>query len=94
MEHPGFFERAGPFSLRTIAEVTGSELVEGSDPDLEIKDVKPLDGAVEGDLSFVDNPKYVPLLLKTGASACLVPPKFAAKVPAGSARLDTDSAAV
>jgi UDP-3-O-[3-hydroxymyristoyl] glucosamine N-acyltransferase len=89
MEHPGFFERAGPFSLRTIAEATGSELAEGTDPELEIKDVRPLDGAAKGDLSFVDNPKYVPLLLKTGASACLVAPKFAAKVPAGSARLVT-----
>ena len=89
MEHPGFFERAGPFSLRTIAEVTGSTLAEGADPDLEIRDVRPLDGATTGDLSFVDNPKYVPLLLKTGASACLVPPKFAAKVPPGSARLVT-----
>jgi len=89
MEHPGFFERAGPFSLRTIADVTGSELAGGADPDLEIKDVRPLDGAAEGDLSFVDNPKYVPLLINTGASACLVAPKFARKVPGGSARLVT-----
>jgi len=89
MEHPGFFERAGPFSLRTIADVTGSELAGGANPDFEIKDVRPLDGAGEGDLSFVDNPKYVPLLRDTGASACLVAPKFAAKVPAGSARLVT-----
>ena len=26
MEHPGFFDRAGPFSLAEIARVTGAEL--------------------------------------------------------------------
>ena len=87
MEHPGFFERAGPFPLRTVADATGSQLAGPADPDLEIKDVRPLDSATKGDLSFVDNPKYLPLLAKTGASACLVAPKFAGKVPEGAAGL-------
>lgn len=87
MEHPGFFERAGPFSLRAVAEATGAELAADADPDIEISDVRPLDGAGRGDLSFVDNPKYLPLLSKTSASACLVAPKFASKVPAATARL-------
>lgn len=89
MEHPGFHERAGPFSLRVIAKATGAELAEGADPDVEITDVRPLDNAATGDLSFLDNPKYIPTLTNTGASACLVAPKFADKVPDGTASLVT-----
>ncbi len=81
MEHPVFFERAGPFTLRAIAETVEADLAAGADEDLQIKDVRPLDGAGVGDLSFVDNPKYVPLLAKTGASACIVAPKFVRKLP-------------
>ncbi|MGK2923535.1 MAG: UDP-3-O-(3-hydroxymyristoyl)glucosamine N-acyltransferase [Methyloceanibacter sp.] len=81
MEHPGFFERAGPFSLRAVADATGSEIATDANPDLEIKDVRPLDGAASGDLSFVDNPKYLPLLAETAASACIIAPKFVRKLP-------------
>src|SRR5665648_822537 len=89
MEHPGFFERAGPFSLRTVAEATGAEMAEGVDPDIELEDVRPLDSATKGDLCFLDNPKYMPLLADTGASACLVAPRIRDKVPAGTAPLLT-----
>lgn len=89
MEHPGFYERAGPFSLRAVAEAAGAELIEGTDPDVQINDVRPLDSAGQGDLSFLDNPKYVSLLADTGASACLVAPKFADRVPEGVAGLVT-----
>lgn len=87
MEHPGFFERAGPFSLRAIAEATGAELAADADPEIQIADVRPLDGAGLGDLSFIDNPKYLPVLTTTAASACIVPPKFTRKLPEGTAGL-------
>lgn len=89
MEHPGFFERAGPFSLRTIASALGAELEAGVDPEQEIDDVRPLDGAYEGHLSFIDNPKYLPALLKTKASVCIVAPKFVRKLPSGTVGLVT-----
>jgi len=57
MEHPGFFERAGPFSLRLVAEAAQAKPAEGADLDLAIEDVHPLDGAGPGDVSFLDNPK-------------------------------------
>jgi UDP-3-O-[3-hydroxymyristoyl] glucosamine N-acyltransferase len=87
MEHPGFFERAGPFSLRDVANATGAEIAGSADPGLSLKDVRPLDGASRGDLSFVDNPKYLPVLAETEASACIVAPKFVRKVPEGTASL-------
>jgi len=89
MEHPGFFERAGPFSLRAVAEATGAEMAEGVDPGIVLEDVRPLDSATKGDLCFLDNPKYMPLLADTGASACLVAPRIREKVPAGTAPLLT-----
>ena len=89
MEHPGFFERAGPFALGTVAEAVGTKPAEGSNSGIAIKDVRPLDSAGPGDLSFLDNPKYLPLFAKTAASACLVAPKFAGHVPAGTAGLIT-----
>jgi UDP-3-O-[3-hydroxymyristoyl] glucosamine N-acyltransferase len=89
MEHPGFFERAGPFSLRAMIEAAGAAPAGDVDLDMKIKDVRPLDAAGRGDLSFLDNPKYLPLFAQTGATACLVAPKFASQAPAGTAPLVT-----
>jgi len=87
MKHPGFFERAGPFSLRAVADATGSEIGGSADPNLKLKNVLPLDDAGEGDLSFTDNPKYLPLLAETAASACIVAPKYVRRVPKETASL-------
>ncbi len=89
MEHPGFFERAGPFTLRAIAEAVEAKAADGADLDLEIGNVRPLDAATQGDLSFHDNPKYLPLLAATKASACLVSLKFLDQAPSGTACLVT-----
>src|SRR3990172_5055335 len=89
MDHPGFFERAGPFSLRAVMEAAGATAAGDPDLAIEIKDVRPLDSAGEGDISFLDNPKYLPLLATTAASACLVSPKFANQAPAGTIPLVT-----
>jgi UDP-3-O-[3-hydroxymyristoyl] glucosamine N-acyltransferase len=86
MEHPGFFKRAGPFPLRALIEAAGATGT-GIDLDTEIKDVRPLDAAARGDLSFLDNPKYLPLFAETRATACLVAAKFADRAPAGTAAL-------
>ena len=45
MEHPGFFERAGPFPLGAVAEAASAKAVEGADLGQPIKDVRPLDSA-------------------------------------------------
>ena len=89
MEHPGFFERAGPFSLADIAKATGAELGPDADPVTSIKDVRPLADATARDLSFLDNRKYLSQLVETRAAACLVLPAFADRVPGGTAALLT-----
>jgi UDP-3-O-[3-hydroxymyristoyl] glucosamine N-acyltransferase len=89
MEHPGFFERAGPFPLSEVARATGAELQGGADPNLLIDDVRPLADAGPSNVSFIDNRKYLPQLAATAAGACLVAPALAARVPKATATLVT-----
>jgi len=89
MEHPGFFERAGPFSLRAIGEAAEASATGHAGDGIQIADVRPLDAAGKGDISFLDNPKYLPLFATTGAGACLVAEKFAGHTPAGTVCLIT-----
>lgn len=85
MEHPGFFDRAGPFTLSEIAEkldlLLGAPEEEGG---VEIVDIRPLDLASVGDLSFFENRKYLPQLLNTKATACFVAKRFVSSVPSGT----------
>ncbi|MCL4767691.1 MAG: UDP-3-O-(3-hydroxymyristoyl)glucosamine N-acyltransferase [Hyphomicrobiaceae bacterium] len=89
MEHPGFFERAGPFPLAEVARAAGAELARGADGSRPIGNVRSLADAGSGHVSFLDNRKYLPQLQTTRAGACLVAPAFAARVPAGTAALLT-----
>ena len=82
MEHPGFFDRAGPFPISRIAEATGSSVPAGADGSLELIDVRPLSEAGPQHVTFLDNRKYLPLLAGTRAGACFVSPPFAGRVPA------------
>jgi UDP-3-O-[3-hydroxymyristoyl] glucosamine N-acyltransferase len=91
MQHPGFYERAGPFRLDEIARAAGAELpAEGDvDPARLLHDVRPLSEAGPDDLTFLDNRKYISQLALTRAAACLVQPALASRVPARTATLQT-----
>ncbi len=87
MEHPGFFERAGPFPLRVIAEKVGATIAATADPEVMIDDVRTLADAAGRDLSFLDNRRYLPQAAETKAGACLIQPAFAERLPAGTVAL-------
>ena len=91
MHHPGFFERMAPIALQELAGMVGAKLERAPEKDALIRDVKPLQDAGPGELSFFDNRKYLPQLLATKASACLVAPDFADRVPKGTAVLVTST---
>jgi UDP-3-O-[3-hydroxymyristoyl] glucosamine N-acyltransferase len=91
MEHPGFFERTPPIPLRVLADKLGGTLAADADSDMPIRDVRPLAEARPGDLAFLDNRKYLAQLDTTRASACLVAPQFAPRVPRGTAALVLDT---
>ena len=87
MEHPGFFDRVGPFTVSHIAQVTGSDVPQGADAGKHLTDVKPLTDALGDHVTFVDNRKFLVHLAGTKAGACFVHPSFAARVPAGTVAL-------
>lgn len=90
MADPRFFDRKGPFRLAHLAHEIGAEASDGSDPELELIDVGPLDSKEAGVLSFLDNQKYVPVFESSSALACIVAPKFADRAPDGMALLLSD----
>jgi UDP-3-O-[3-hydroxymyristoyl] glucosamine N-acyltransferase len=81
MQHPGFFDRAGPFPLSELAKACEAELAIGADKARLIADVRGLADAGPDDVSFLDNRKYLGQLQTTRAGACLVIPALAARVP-------------
>ena len=103
MQHPGFYERAGPYSLGEVAHACQCEIGTNADvvaenawdagaaAQLPISDVLPLDLAQPGHVAFLDNRKYLPQLAGTRASACFVAPAMAPRAPAGVVPLLTKS---
>jgi UDP-3-O-[3-hydroxymyristoyl] glucosamine N-acyltransferase len=76
MEHPGFFENKGPFSVSEIASLINTEPVGDKDKDISLADIKPLDLADAGHLSFFENKKYLSQFETTKASAVIVSKAF------------------
>lgn len=87
MEHPGFFQRAGPIALRRLIEATGARPASPADLDRLVHDLRPLSEAREGDLSFFDNTKYLAQFRSTRAAACFVAERFASQAPTGTTAL-------
>lgn len=58
--------------LKDLAEHVGGTVV--GDGSIEITRVAPIDSAAAGDITFVANPKYLPKLAQTRASAAIVAP--------------------
>jgi UDP-3-O-[3-hydroxymyristoyl] glucosamine N-acyltransferase len=81
MQHPGFFEKAGPFPLHVLAERIGVAVPAGADKSRAIVGVKTLSEAGPGDLSFAESRKYARELTATNAGACLVPDALSGASP-------------
>jgi UDP-3-O-[3-hydroxymyristoyl] glucosamine N-acyltransferase len=67
-----FFDRAGPFALRDIAEKIDAVLMHDEEGSRMIADVKSLRNAGSDNLAFLDNRKYAAPLLATKAGACIL----------------------
>jgi UDP-3-O-[3-hydroxymyristoyl] glucosamine N-acyltransferase len=89
MQHPGFFHRAGPFTLAEISSASGANIL--GVQDRTIDDVRPLNAATERDLTFFENRKYASLLGTTRAGACILSPRDASKAPGGVSILTSDA---
>ena len=78
-------------TLQEIAKLCGGEL--NGDPGCRITGAASLDEAVEGQIAFYNNPKYMPRLRKTRASAVFVPSDFSEETPAARIRVADPSKA-
>ena len=72
MADPRFFGRSAPLSVEVVAEVTGAKLISEAATCPQIKDVSPIETASLGDITFIENRKYVDLVANTHASACFI----------------------
>ncbi|WP_010507738.1 UDP-3-O-(3-hydroxymyristoyl)glucosamine N-acyltransferase [Komagataeibacter europaeus] len=87
---PRFFVTQGPFGLEQLAQCSGAELrkaADGAETSTPFSGIAPLQSATRGQVSFLDNRRYLPLLEGTGAGAVIVAPAFADKVPPHAAVL-------
>lgn len=87
MADPRFFSRAGPFPLSELACIGEGKLGWGVDPQQLVYDVAPLETAGPGDISFLDNRKYLAAFLASQAGACVVPLALANRAPPDMALL-------
>jgi UDP-3-O-[3-hydroxymyristoyl] glucosamine N-acyltransferase len=81
MPNEKFFRRAGPFTLKQIAELVGTNKVDQSE--LLIHDVATTSSAGPGHITFFNNHKYAESLHNSRAGACLVAEHDLDVLPAG-----------
>ena len=86
-----FFDKAGPFSLRHLAEIAGAEIAGASDAAAMFFDVKALSAAGPRDVSFIDNRRYVSEFAVSRAGAILTAPDLAGRAPSTASLLVTKS---
>jgi len=87
-----FFPQSQTLTLRQVAEMANAALPDGVDGEFLLHGVAPLETAGPQDLAYMDNAAYVGALGATKAAACLVTPRFAAKVPTTTVALVTPQA--
>ena len=82
-----FFPPSTAPSLAEVASWCGATLASEVEAGRVISDVAALDEAGPGDLTFLDNPKYLDVFRATRAAAALVAARHAEAAPAGCAVL-------
>ena len=87
MADPRFFDRAGPFSLASLAELSGARLLHPQGSARQFRDVAPLETAGPDDVSFLENRKYLETFVRSRAGAAFVDEQVAGRAPPGMALL-------
>ncbi|MGO9420425.1 UDP-3-O-(3-hydroxymyristoyl)glucosamine N-acyltransferase [Roseiarcus sp.] len=80
-----FFPQSSAPTLAEVAGWCGAALADEAYGSRIVHDVAALDQAGPGDLTFLDNVRYIEALRSTRAAAALVAPRFAGAAPAGCA---------
>lgn len=89
MSDPIFFPSPKPVTVAEVCSWTGGTVADDRATYVVLQGVGPLDAAGPGDLTFLDNKKYIGDLATTRASACLVHARLADRVPEGTVAIVT-----
>lgn len=81
MAQPIFFEQPRVSTLADIAALASASLLDPARAGQQVKGLASLDEAGPMHLTFFDNLKYADQLASTQAGACLVSPRFEARLP-------------
>ena len=76
-----FFEKKGPFLLKDIIEIIGSNTNSSRNNDLKIESFESLDAAGANDMTFLNSNKYQKLSSNTKALACITSPNLSKFLP-------------
>jgi UDP-3-O-[3-hydroxymyristoyl] glucosamine N-acyltransferase len=82
MADPEFLSRPEPVTAAEIARLCDGRVGAG-DPSVAVSRVAPLDQAGPGDLTFLDNPRYLAQFRVTTAAVCICAEKHLPSAPAG-----------
>jgi UDP-3-O-[3-hydroxymyristoyl] glucosamine N-acyltransferase len=85
--NPRFFTNTGPHALGVVAAAAGCAAPAEA---AFIVGLAPLEAAAREQISFLGNPRHIPMLERTSAGAVLVSPEMRNRVPAGCVALVTD----
>ena len=69
----------GPFSLKEISKIANCSIL-GETKDLDIYNISPIETAKKGELTFLDNKKYLNTINTTKASAIIIPQRHSKKI--------------
>lgn len=83
MEHPGFFQKVGPFPLTDICEKLGIDQASAplNTPDLMLDGVQSLSTAGPSQITFFNDRKWLKDFEASKAGLCITSDKFRSKVP-------------
>ena len=80
-------------TVSELAALVGGQLASGADGSAKISGAAALAEALPGEVTFFGNPKYLPKLRTSKATAALVPLAFAEEVPAACIRCENPTLA-
>ena len=80
-------------TVQELAALVGGQFAIPADGSRPIRGAAAVREAGEGDVTFLGNPKYLPLLKACGATAALVPMDFAEEIPPVAIRVENPSLA-
>ena len=86
-----FFPRSVPIRIADLAALTGSKVTAG-DPEMLVSGIGPIEHSQVGEVTFIENPRYIKGLKDTGASAIFASNRVAKRIKGEIAILEAANA--